>query len=63
MAYHMHPVLRFFEEVRETAGIQKAVDSPAITILKTQESQGQRAKTIPHNSYDFIVEGKQYIPS
>jgi hypothetical protein len=61
MPFHIHPVLRFLEETREAEGIQNALDSPAVTIIKAQEAAGIRGKIVP--KVTLIVRGNKYTAS
>lgn len=63
MPLHMAPAIRTLEEIREADGVQAVQDSVGVTILKTQESLGQRGKVVPKQMAVIIYRGVQHTTS
>lgn len=61
MPWHVQPVIRSIQEVMETKGMQKTLDTRGVTIIKSQESGGTRIKQVPKTKIAYL--GTTTIPS
>jgi hypothetical protein len=58
MSYHPH--IRALQEAMETEGLIPKLDSPGVTVIKAQESSGQRPKVVPVAQVR-VINGHQYL--
>lgn len=64
MPWHIQPVIRALEEVNESHGIQKTLDSAGVSRIKTDETAGasqKRVKQVPKVKIVYL--GQTHTPS